>query len=154
MSATLDARERFLRAIAQHVAAERITELHLFSPLRQGGRETGIAVVAAISEEEHQQAELPVAVGDAAPGKRESPMGRALAERLVVYRAAYRWTRKGPDRGKWEVDVTAEADATLEAVGSVVRGVHRRAGGDAEPERLSGVEVRAAISDSPWTTAT
>ena len=39
--------ERFLRAIIAKVPLERIEELHLFAPLRQGGVETGIAVVAA-----------------------------------------------------------------------------------------------------------
>jgi hypothetical protein len=74
--------------------------------------------------------------------------------RLTVYRAGYRWTLKGVDRGKWEVDVRAEADAPLEAIGDVVRGVHRRAGGEAEPERLSGDAVRAALSDRPWAATT
>jgi hypothetical protein len=39
--------ERFFRAIAAVVPVERIEELHLFSPLRQGAVETGIAVIAA-----------------------------------------------------------------------------------------------------------
>jgi hypothetical protein len=39
-------RERFLTAIAARLGAERIVELHLFSPLRQGVMETGVAVVA------------------------------------------------------------------------------------------------------------
>ena len=39
--------ERFLRAIVDKVPLDRIEELHLFSPLRQGTVETGIAVVAA-----------------------------------------------------------------------------------------------------------
>lgn len=39
--------ERFLRAVIAKVPLERIEELHLFAPLRQGGVETGIAVVAA-----------------------------------------------------------------------------------------------------------
>ena len=39
--------ERFLRAVLAKVPLERIEELHLFSPLRQGTVETGIAVVAA-----------------------------------------------------------------------------------------------------------
>ncbi len=39
--------ERFLRAIIAKVPINRIEELHLFSPLRQGSVETGIAVVAA-----------------------------------------------------------------------------------------------------------
>lgn len=39
--------ERFLRAIAERVPVGNIEELHLFSPLRQGSVETGIAVVAS-----------------------------------------------------------------------------------------------------------
>ena|GEM_PF-374685 len=39
--------ERFLRAVIATVPLDRIEELHLFAPLRQGGIETGIAVVAA-----------------------------------------------------------------------------------------------------------
>jgi len=72
-------------------------------------------------------------------------------DRLIVYRACYRWTRKGPDRGRWEIEVTEEADAPLGAVASVVRGVYRRAGSGSEPERLSPTAFRAAVSDEPWT---
>ncbi|MBC7790491.1 MAG: hypothetical protein H7Z74_11135 [Anaerolineae bacterium] len=72
------------------------------------------------------------------------------ADRHVVYRACYRWTRKGPDRGRWEIEVTEEADAPLGAVGSVVRGVYRRAGSGSEPERLSADAFRTAVSDEPW----
>ncbi|MFY7923423.1 MAG: hypothetical protein ACOVSI_13530, partial [Gemmatimonas sp.] len=39
--------ERFLRAVVASVPLEQIEELHLFSPLRQGTVETGIAVLAA-----------------------------------------------------------------------------------------------------------
>jgi len=39
--------ERFFRAIVTKVPLDRIEELHLFRPLRQGGVETGIAVIAA-----------------------------------------------------------------------------------------------------------
>lgn len=220
---TPDARERFLRAIAEQIPAERIAEVHLFPPLRQGGRETGVAVVAVFPEETYVQGELPPPVGwpageegtgavandadvgidagpppeiqDAAVGTDESnpstaddieaaradpragapprsddaPLGAGESHplaaeriehahethapgthRLIIYRAAYRWTLKGADRGRWEVELRAEADAPLETVGDVVRGVHRRAGGEAEPERLGGDEVRAAISDRPW----
>ena len=83
-----DARERFLLTIADTIPAERIAEIHFFPPIRTGPLETGVAVVAA----EHETA------------------GRA---RHVVYTARYRWTRKGPDRGKWEAEVVAEADAPL-----------------------------------------
>ncbi|MDQ8155378.1 MAG: hypothetical protein P3B98_12020 [Gemmatimonadota bacterium] len=41
-----DTRARFLTAIAAQLGDERIVELHLFSPIRQGVMETGVAVVA------------------------------------------------------------------------------------------------------------
>ncbi|HKW12427.1 MAG TPA: hypothetical protein VJO33_18715, partial [Gemmatimonadaceae bacterium] len=40
-------RERFLLAIAATLPAERFIELHFFSPIRQGGVESGVAVIAA-----------------------------------------------------------------------------------------------------------
>lgn len=43
-------RERFLTAIVGQLGAERIVELHLFSPIRQGVMETGVAVVAALPD--------------------------------------------------------------------------------------------------------
>ena len=39
--------ERFLSAIADRLEPETIAEAHLFPPIRQGGMETGIAIVAA-----------------------------------------------------------------------------------------------------------
>ena len=45
-----DTRERFLNAIVTRLGAERIVELHLFSPIRQGVMETGVAVVAALPD--------------------------------------------------------------------------------------------------------
>jgi hypothetical protein len=46
-----------------------------------------------------------------------------------------------------------DADAPIETVESVVRGVARRAGEDGEPELLSGDDFRDAIT-RPWWTAT
>jgi hypothetical protein len=70
--------------------------------------------------------------------------------RFTVHTARYRLTLKGPDRGKWEVDVVAEADAPLDAVDAVVRGVQRRAGEAADPERLTGDAFRAALAEPAW----
>ncbi|HEX6534403.1 MAG TPA: hypothetical protein VF041_07390 [Gemmatimonadaceae bacterium] len=216
---TVETRERFLRAIAERIAPERIEELHLFPPIRQGGKESGVAVITVRPEEEAESeapeaaaAEGEVAEGEAAEGataefataESETPgaacgpevpdgesaesaesadaadvadgavpvAGAELLEelvyendagegepdvppppprRLTVYRASYRHTLKGPDRGKWEVEVIEEALAPAYTVDEVVRGVHERAGGDAEPERLTGEGVRAAISEEPWT---
>ena len=123
---------RFLRAIAERVAAERVVEVHLFAARRQGPVETGVAVVAALQE----------------AAATDDP----VAGRLVVYRAWYRHTIKGPDRGKWEFDCVAQADAPLVTVDAVVRGVIDRAGDAGEPERLGVEQWHAALAESAWAT--
>lgn len=113
----IDPRTRFLREIAARVPLERVSEVHLFAPMRQGGMETGVAVVAVAPE--------------------------SGGSRHTVYTATYRLTLKGPERGRWEAAMAPEADAPLLTVDAVVRGVQRRAGDDGEPERLSGAELAA-----------
>jgi hypothetical protein len=125
--------ERFLRAILERVPIERIVEIHLFPAIRQGQLETGVAVVAA---EPPPTLELPL-----------------QAPRLEVHTAWYRLTRKGPERGKWEIEVKTQADAPLEAVESVVRGVRDRAGEAVDPTRLTGRELLALMSEPAWQTS-
>ena len=135
------ARERFLRAIAERIPPERVEEIRLFGPIRQGGQESGVAVIASrVSDASAAGATADSSLADSGSG-----------HRLAIFRAQYRLTRKGPERGRWEGDVTAEADAPLSTVDDVVRGVQRRAGDDAEPERLTADGLRAALSDEPWT---
>lgn len=200
----IDPRDRFLRAIVEQIPIDTIAEVHLFPAMRNGGRESAVAVVAARAGAGFVQGELPPPVGDAEATAiekfGESEVGVAGADdqpriddagpiaggpppeihdtaalvesshhfsidridstpderapRLVVYRAVYRWTRKGPDRGQWEVEITAEADAPLYAVGDVVRGVQRRAGEEGEPELITPEMLRLALSDRPWATGT
>ena len=45
-----ETRERFLRAIVAQVAPERVIEIYFFAPIRQGGVESGVAVIAAEPE--------------------------------------------------------------------------------------------------------
>ena len=117
----IETTERFLREIAEKIGAEAVEEVHLFPPIRQGGVESGVAIVAATAP---------------------------CQGRHTVYSAHYRHTIKGRDRGKWEVDVTAEADAPLLTVDAVVRGVMKRAGEPFEPERLSASEFRTIVGES------
>lgn len=128
-----DTRRRFLLAIAEHVAPERVGEVRVFRPMRQGGQETGVAVVAVEPEPPTDAIES------------------TAVSRHIVYSARYRLVLKGPERGRWEATVTAEADAPLAAVEAVVRGVLRRAGEDEEPERLTGETFRQALVAEPWT---
>ena len=171
---TDETRVRFLAAIAAQLPVERIVEVHLFPAIRQGGMESGVAVLAVEREGElHDTAaesaadaaavpktngaaptddESPYSaeVDDAAPEAAEdsdagAPPTRAAPRRYTVYSARYRHTLKGPERGKWEVSVTEEADAPLLTIDAVVRGVQRRSGDTDEIARLSGDEVRAAV---------
>jgi len=184
-----ETRARFLAAIAKQLPAERIAEAHLFAAIRQGGVESGVAVIALEPDQveaPQESDEAPVATevcealddvdaGDASEALAEADVNDALGEdtddigsdadddspyadvqpavvaapapprRYVVCTARYRHTLKGPDRGKWEVTVTEEADAPLLAVDAVVRGVQRRSGDVDEIVRLSGDELRAAL---------
>ena len=126
---TDETRARFLAAIAAQLPADRIAEVHLFPAIRQGGMESGVAVVAV------EPMLMPIA--DAEPDQ--------APRRYTVFSARYRHTLKGPDRGKWEASVTEEADAPLLTVDAVVRGVQRRSGDVDETVRLSGDELRAAL---------
>ena len=205
-----ETQQRFLRSIAERVPLEHVVELHLFPPIRQGGVETGVAVVAedprrpmvapisdaaepptasdgqlhddvvpsstdAVAEpavagtvtepaadggepvavaaagEPDMVADASVEQADGAPAAESNgdANGSAVAARYTIHTARYRLTLKGVDRGKWEVDVVAEADAPLDAVDAVVRGVQRRAGEGAEPDRLSTEALRDALELTP-----
>lgn len=237
--------ERFLRAVVAQVPLELIEELHLFSPLRQGTVETGIAVLAArvpapvvvepeldfstvaddvapdAGVEELQATDSAETAtdetgvdetGDVETGDDETTVSddvvaedvvadEVVAEEVVadevvaeeagddevtanedavmvhdesvlvdessddedvavvasevaappvvvrhtVYTARYRYVIKGPERGKWEAGVKAEADAPLITVETVVRGVQRRAGEESEIVRFTQAQIAKAL---------
>ena len=166
-----EVRARFLKAILDQLPAERIAEIHFFPEIRQGQIETGVAVLAVVPEpplpvaaegdepvDTEGPAEAPAEIDNASPdagapmAAAEPDLVAAPAERFEVWSAAYRWTRKGPERGKWEVDLTAEADAPLPTVGIVVRGVHERAGEAMETERITNAELQVLLSEPEWQT--
>lgn len=179
---------RFLRAILERLPIERIAEVHVFPPMKQGIVESGIAVIAAVrlptpAEGVAVVAEAPdaevapdaagadaVAAGEAcdptedasreveepAPESAEPPAaeGEPVVAvparwtgplRHTVYTARYRLTLKGPERGRWELNVVEEADAPLLTVEMVVRGVQQRSGEGADPERLDEAALRALL---------
>lgn len=242
--------EKFLRAVVAQIPLERIEELHLFSPLRQSGVETGIAVVAArvpvvapvvemapelaLDDDAIEPIELQSAdsaelvdveseadevnddiIADAESIEADEAVEGITTEEVVteelateevaseevaseevavdaegaietvddvtsdaivessdasnivastesipdavitpilrhtVYTARYRLVQKGPERGKWESDVVAEADAPLVTVEMVVRGVQRRAGEESEILRYSAKQIAKALR-MPW----
>ena len=132
---TDETRQRFLVAIARQIPVDRIAEVHVFPAIRQGGIESGVAVIAV-----ERLADLPLADEPEVVLDVDAPPSR-----YIVYSARYRHTLKGIDRGKWEVSVVEEADAPLITVDAVVRGVQRRSGDADDIVRLSRDEVRAAV---------
>ena len=94
---TDETRARFLAAIAAQLPADRIAEVHLFPAIRQGGMESGVAVVAVEPMQEPAVgAETPVAV---AP--ESQPAVRDAAE---------------PDAQPTENELAASADEPVTAV--------------------------------------
>ena len=125
--------------------------MRLYPTVRVGPIESGVAIVAAsraadaaepMSDAVEMQPEVVLPI--AAPADDEA--------RLSILTAHFRHTVKGPDRGKWEFSMVHDADAPIETVESVVRGVARRAGEDGEPELLSGDDFQRALTE-PWWTA-
>ena len=115
--------ERFFREIADRVGYDKVAEVYLFPVIRQSGVEAAVAVVAAYPDSDVD----------------------ARTQRRIVYSASYRSTVKGTARGKWSVEVVAEADAPLITIGEVVRGVVQRSGGQFQPEQISGTEFRSIV---------
>ena len=163
-------RERFLAAVAEQVPVDRVVELYLFQPMRQGGVESGVAVIAAANDAPVMQTEAvradapesPQAEGDGqvpeipdfdlppTDGRdQHGPQADGFEPRYTVFTARYRHVLKGAERGRWEVSVVAEADAPLATVGAVVRGVQRRAGDVEPPEHMTGDALRGALIGRP-----
>jgi hypothetical protein len=140
-----ETQQRFLKAIAERVPSARVAELRLYPTVRVGPIESGVAIIAT--------ADVGPETGDSAEAPTPTPHNPNDYSRLSIHTAHFRMTVKGPDRGKWEFAMVHDADAPIETVERVVRGVARRAGEDGEPELLSGDDFQRAIVE-PWWTAT
>ena len=163
--------QRFLKAIAERIPAARIAEVRLFPTIRQGSLESAVAVVALESAVEEADREVPlVLASDGQNRADEHPadsddLGTQSAgpsdvaveagsphdagPRYSILTARYTLTLKGPDRGKWDFDVVHDADAPLNAMERVARGMAHRVGEDGEPDLLSAAEFQRAVTE-PW----
>ena len=156
-----ETQERFLRTVLTRIPLDGVVELHLFPPIRRGTMETGVAVIAmllppaplTVVAVAPDDAVLVDAVPDDALPDDAVPDDALLDEavpvprpplRLRILTAGYRHTIKGIDRGKWSVDVQERADAPLEAVEAVLRGVRQRSPEPADPELVS-LDALAAL---------
>lgn len=172
-----ETQQRFLKAIAERIGTRPVVEVRLFPAIRQGQHESGVAVVAveepvvvpevALEPEVEAAAGMPrsadLPVSDhpgepieeklpPAPASSARPLHSAVS-RLSILTARFRLTVKGPDRGKWEFNLVHDADAPLETIEPVVRGVARRVGESGEPDLLSPAAFHRAVTE-PWWSAT
>jgi hypothetical protein len=165
-----ETQQRFLKAIAERVNGGNVAEVRLYPTVRVGPIESGVAIIATTEPAVVVTADVGVetadggrVTGESAPEGSESvaPVEAATEggsetdarhDRLSILTAHFRHTVKGPDRGKWEFNMVHDADAPIETVESVVRGVARRAGEDGEPELLSGTDFQRALTEPWWTT--
>ena len=145
-----ETQQRFLKAIAERVNGDNIAEVRLYPTVRVGPIESGVAIIAS-----REPMPIEVAVEEVTPdgdlNGEETRVSSDQRDRLSILTAHFRHTVKGPDRGKWEFSMVHDADAPIETVENVVRGVARRAGEDGEPELLSGTDFQRALSEPWWT---
>lgn len=153
-----ETQRRFMREIAARVGENRVHEIRLFPAIRQGGIESGVAIVAARPPEPPRievldvqgadaEAAIPVVSEAAPPHPEPVPNG---PPRYEILSARYKLVLKGTERGQWDAEVRHEADAPLDTIDRVVRGVALRAGEDGEPECIADTGFRAALSDAPF----
>ena len=165
-----ETQRRFLREIAARIGESRVHEVRLFPAIRQGGIESGVAIVAArppqpipsdlsippgedfsdeLGVETDVEAVIPVVVDGDAPLPSKPPFDPDNP-RYEILSARYKLVIKGTERGAWETEVRHEADAPLDTIDRVVRGVALRTGEDGEPECIEIATFREALSDAPF----
>jgi hypothetical protein len=118
---------------------------------REPTRERAVELEAAVVDTDSDDAEDGIALGDlfALP---ERPVTQAGHDRLAILCARYKLIIKGPDRGRWDLEIVHQADAPLDTLDSVIKGVVRRSGDDAVPERFSRQSLRDLLDAPAWAT--
>ncbi|MBK8250987.1 MAG: hypothetical protein IPK85_26860 [Gemmatimonadetes bacterium] len=126
--------------------------LHEMADATVGDVERELDTDVALADVGVAEPEESIALGDilALPAPERTVPVRDPQERLAILCARYRLVLKGPDRGKWELEVVHQADAPLATLDRVIAGVVRRSGETAEPERLSGESLRTRLDAPPW----
>lgn len=93
-----------------------------------------------------------IALGDILALPAPDSHGTPGPERLAILCARYKLIIKGPDRGKWDMEIVHQADAPLDTLDHVIKGVVRRSGDDAVPERHTRQSLRDLLDAPAWAT--
>lgn len=156
-----ETQQRFLKAISERITSGDVEEVRLYPTVRAGHVESGVAIVAVrdlVIADPSSGADAPAAIEAAAEDANaeptEDPAVAVRSDRLSILTAHFRHQVKGSERGKWEFEMVHDADAPIETIERVVRGVAHRSGEDGEPELLTGDEFRRALTEPWWTEST
>jgi hypothetical protein len=108
-----------------------------------------VDLAPAASDRAEPEPEPTIALGDlfALP---EPSRNDAGPDRLAILCARYKLLIKGPDRGKWDLEIVHQADAPLDSLDLVIKGVVRRSGDVSEPERYTRHALRELLDAPAW----
>ena len=114
----VEGHERFFRAIAERIDADRVEEIHVFPAIRQGGRESGVAVVTMrpelVGSEPPADAAESVSAAPVIPDGAEDDSG-SLASAGVDDRVAPTESTAEPTTEPTATEPTADVTAELTA---------------------------------------
>jgi hypothetical protein len=75
----VEGRERFFRAIAERIDVERVEEVHVFAAIRQGGRESGVAVLTLRPEPTESEIAVEAVETEGAEDQGDVASGESIA---------------------------------------------------------------------------
>lgn len=141
------------RETTLEVSTEGVVENEVTLPVDEGEAEVERAPALLADDASMEEPVETVALGDilALP---EPDAAASLdangPKRLSILCARYKLIFKGPERGKWDLEIMHQADAPLETLDRVISGVVRRAGEESEPERFSRESLRSSLDAPVW----
>lgn len=142
------------REATREVAAEGVSDLGV-APVADASdvavERSAVSIVADALDVLDAGAEETIALDDIlalpSPGGTPDVVG---PHRLEILCARYKLVFKGPERGKWDLEIMHQADAPLDTLDRVISGVVRRAGEESEPERFSRESLRTSLDAPVW----
>ena len=133
------------------VSAEGIVDVEVPLPSDDGEAEVERAPAILADDAFAEEPVETVALGDIlALPEPDSAAGSNGPKRLAILCARYKLIFKGPERGKWDLEIMHQADAPLDTLDRVISGVVRRAGEESEPERFSRESLRSSLDAPAW----
>ncbi|MBC7897568.1 MAG: hypothetical protein H7066_19265 [Cytophagaceae bacterium] len=139
------------REALREVTAEGVADLGIAPVADASDIAVELSAAPILADAIELDAEETIALGDIlalpSPGGTPHVVG---PHRLEILCARYKLVFKGPERGKWDLEIMHQADAPLDTLDRVISGVVRRAGEESEPERFSRESLRTSLDAPVW----